>query len=129
MRKDQVNVILEKVVEDSDTDAIDVRAYRGGVVQFTPTLVDENTNLTTPTLDIGAEVSVDGEVWVPITFATAQADGTETPALVELLDTGEYLPMYLRFNIDVGGSGYDDDNETEADQAYWNIELKVILWD
>jgi len=56
MRKDQVNVILEKVVEDSDTDAIDVRAYRGG-------------------------------------------------------------------------SGYDDDNETEADQAYWNIELKVILWD
>lgn len=130
MKKDQVNTNLSEVVETVSSDPIDVRSYRTGLTQIAIELVDVNGNATSPTIDVTAETSLDGEVWQEVEFdsgeKTASAPAT---AFSPLLGTDEALGMYLRFVATVGGSGYETEAEDPDDNVYWNVEIKTILQD
>lgn len=128
MQKDQINTVHETVVADANTDAIDVRQYRGGYVQLEATLVDVNFNLTTPTLDIDIETSVDGENWDSLTTAVAFTQLTTTGRQVKRIVKDE-LTMYIRYQLNLGGTGYEDAAVDPGDNAYWDITLKAILSD
>lgn len=128
MQKDQINTDLSTVVEDVNTDAIDVRQYRGGFVQLDATLVDVNTNLTTPTLDVDIETSVDGENWEALPTAVAFTQLTTTGQEVKKIAIND-LMMYMRYAVDLGGSGYEDEAVDPDDNAYWDINFKAVLSD
>lgn len=128
MQNDQINTVHETVIADANTDAIDVRQYRGGFVQLEATLVDVNTNLTSPTLDIDIETSIDGVNWDSLTTAVAFTQLTTTGREVKRIVMNE-LTMFIRYQLNLGGTGYEAAAVDPADNAYWDITLKAILSD
>lgn len=128
--KEQNVIALNEVIATATTDIIDVSKYTDALVQISLDLVDVNTNLTLPTIQITAETSVDKVNWFDVDYDSTELVATTAATLASTLGvTTNKLGLYLRFTVTVGGTGYELEAVDPDDNAYWdNIKIITTLF-